>query len=85
MKQKLKMNNNTILIVSGLMAYKNSKINWPDLNYPNSGLTILRTVHDIDYEGLQIQLDGPDGPWFKQGGTVGNSLPSEVGFYKKIV
>lgn len=79
-------NNNTVLIISGLVAYKNSKINWPDLNYPNSGLTILRTIHDIDYEMLKIQLDGPDGPWFSHRGTNGgNVLPPEVGFYKQIV
>jgi hypothetical protein len=77
MKQNQKMNNNTILIVSGLMAYKNSKINWPDLNYPNSGQTILRTIHDIDHANYKIQLDGPDGPWFTQ-----KTFPKEIGFYK---
>jgi hypothetical protein len=69
----------SVLIVSGKVVLKNSKIDWPDLNYPNTGQTILRTLHDIDYDGLQIQLDGSDGPWF----TV-KTFPEGVGFYTKI-
>jgi hypothetical protein len=74
--------NNVLLIVSGLVSYKNSKINWPDLNYPNSGQTILRTIHDVDYTNYKIQLDGADGPWFGQ--KTANPLPPEVGFYKLV-
>jgi hypothetical protein len=73
------MKNELILVISGQVVLKNSKINWPDLNYPNSGLTILRTIHDIDYEVLKIQLDGVDGPWFDTW-----SFPNGVGFYKKV-
>jgi len=74
--------NNILLVVSGIVAYKNSKINWPDLNYPNSGQTILRTIHDIDYTNYKIQLDGTDGPWFGQ--KTANPLPDEVGFFKRV-
>lgn len=76
----------TILVVSGKVVSKNSKIDWPDLNFPGSGQTILRTLHDVDYKNLSLQLDGPDGPWFVDGGsyiTVG-SLPPGVAFYKQI-
>lgn len=68
---------NTILVISGQMVSKNSKINWPDLNYPNSGQTILRTLHSLDYDNLTIQLDGTDGPVFKH-----TELPEGVAFYK---
>ena len=68
-----------VLIVSGRVVHKNSKIDWPDLNYPGSGQTILRTVHDIDCNSLKLQLDGPDGPWF--GPTT---FPEGVGFYSRI-
>ena len=70
---------NTILVVSGKAVRKNSKIDWHDLNYPGSGQTILRTLHDIDFELFKIQLDGVDGPWFSS-----NNLPDGVGFYKII-
>lgn len=73
------MNRNIVLIVSHQVVGDNSKINWPDLNYPNSGNTILRYLHKIDYDNLKIQLDGPDGPWFSN-----KTLPSGVGFYKKM-
>lgn len=73
------MKNELILVVSNQVVMKNSKINWPDLNYPNSGLTILRTIHDVDYEMLKIQLDGADGPWFNS-----QNFPNGVGFFKKI-
>ena len=74
------MNKQTpVLIVSSKLVLKNSKIDWPDLNYPGTGQTILRTIHDIDYDLLKLQLDGMDGPWF--GNT---SLPDGVGFYTKV-
>ena len=70
---------NIILVISGKVVSKNSKIDWPDLNFPNSGQTILRTLHDVDYKGLCFQLDGADGPWFYV-----NNLPTGVGFYELI-
>jgi len=71
--------NNIILVISGKTVLKNSKIDWPDLNYPGSGQTILRTIHNIDYDNLKIQLDGADGPWF-----YANDFPIGVGFYKLV-
>lgn len=57
----------------------NSKIDWPDLNYPGSGQTILRTIHNIDYVDMKVQLDGSTGPWFYK-----DNLPEDVGFYKLV-
>ena len=68
-----------ILVVSSQVVQQNSKINWPDLNYPNSGQTILRTIHKVDYDALKIQLDGADGPWFDA-----HHFPEGVGFYSKV-
>lgn len=76
MKKRL---SNPVLIVSSKVVQKNSKIDWPDLNYPGSGQTILRTIHCIDHDNLSIQLDGADGPWFKS-----SSLPEGVGFYVNV-
>lgn len=73
------MKEKPILVVSNKVVLKNAKIDWPDLNYPGSGQTILRVIHDIDYTALKLQLDGPDGPWFSQG-----NLPEGVGFYTKL-
>lgn len=73
-------NKDTVLVISNQVVLKNSKVNWPDLNYPNSGQTILRTVQNIDYENLSIQLDGVDGPIFKHA-----DLPDKVGFYELVV
>ncbi len=70
---------NTVLIISGQIAQENSKVNFPDLNYPDSGDTILRTVHKIDYEKMRVQLDRFDGPWFDQ-----KNFPANVGFFSKI-
>jgi len=70
---------NTVLIISGQIAQENSKVNFPDLNYPDSGDTILRTVHKIDYEKMRVQLDGFDGPWFDQ-----KNFPTNVGFFSRI-
>lgn len=69
---------NTLLIVSSKVVHKNAKIDWPDLNYPGSGLTILRTIYDIDYANYKVQLDGPLGPWFDS-----SNFPEGVGFYQK--
>jgi len=74
------MNTDTILVVSNQVVGKSSKINWPDLNYPNSGQTILRTLYDVDYDMLSIRLDSADGPVFNV-----YDLPNGVGFYKKLV
>ena len=68
-----------IFVASKQVVLNNSKINWPDLNYPGSGQTILRIVYLIDYDKLQVQLDGEDGVWFNN-----NELPEGVGFYERI-
>lgn len=69
-----------VLIVSGQAVNSNSKINWPDQNYEeNSGRTILRTLHKVDYTNLTIQLDGTDGMILDI-----KDLPTGVGFYQKI-
>jgi hypothetical protein len=73
------MSKDIVLIVSSQVVSKNSKINWPDLNYPDSGQTILRTLHDVDYENLTIRLDSADGPVFDA-----YRFPAGVGFYEKI-
>jgi hypothetical protein len=70
----------TILIISGQVVRDNSKINWPDLNYPDSGQTILRYLHKVNYDNLTIQLDGEDGPVFSC-----EKFPKNVGFYQKLV
>lgn len=70
---------NIILVVSSKVVHKNAKIDWPDLNYPGSGQTILRTLHDVDYTNMKLQLDSGDGPWFTSG-----KLPEGVAFYKKF-
>ena len=69
----------TVLLISGKVAMYNSKIDWPDLNYPGSGQTILRTLHNIDYVNMKVQLDGSTGPWFYK-----DNLPEGVGFYKLV-
>jgi hypothetical protein len=71
------MTKQTILVISGKVVQKNSKIDWPDLNYPGSGQTILRVVHDIDYTNLKLQLDSETGPWFSN-----SNLPEGVRFYE---
>jgi hypothetical protein len=71
---------NKILVVSGQVVSNNSKINWPDLNFPGSGQTILRYLHYIDYENLSIQLDGAEGPVF-----LYERLPEGVAFYSKTI
>lgn len=68
-----------VFVVTKQVVLNNSKINWPDLNYPGSGHTILRIVFQIDYENLRIQLDGEDGVWLKN-----SELPEGVGFYERI-
>jgi hypothetical protein len=71
--------NNTILVINGREAHKSAKIDWPDLNYPGSGQTILRVVYQIDYTNLKFQLDDEQGPWFNQ-----KTAPEGVAFYKII-
>ncbi len=73
------MSKNVIFVVSNQVVNSNSKINWPDLNYPGSTETILRTLHLVDLENKRIQLDDTDGPWFEN-----SQLPKGAGFYKKI-
>lgn len=68
----------TILVISGKVVKKNSKIDWPDLNYPGTGQTILRVVHDIDHVALKLQLDSENGPWFDN-----TNLPEGVGFFER--
>lgn len=74
------MMNDTILVISGRVVSNNSKIDWPDLNFPDSSLTILRYLHHVDFEKLAIQLDGADGPIFTD-----NQFPKGVGFYTKVI
>jgi len=66
-----------ILVISHQVTSKNSKVNWPDLNYPGSGQTILRTVYHIDYDKLWVQLDDAAGPIFHA-----EDCPQGVGFYQ---
>ena len=73
------MKQQVIFVVSGQTVLSNAKINWPDLNFPGSGQTILRYLHHVDFDKLIIQLDGEDGPVFEA-----KDLPAGVGFYKKI-
>lgn len=70
--------NNTILVISGQVVTNNSKINWPDLNYPGTGQTILRTIHHVDYDNMSLQLDGSTGPVFEA-----SDLPQGAAFYTK--
>lgn len=72
------MTSETILVISGKVVKKNSKIDWPDLNYPGTGQTILRVVHDIDHDLLKLQLDSETGPWFNN-----SNLPQGVGFFTR--
>ena len=73
------MNKEKVLIISGQVCNQNGKVNFPDLNYPNTNETILRYLHKIDYEMLTIQLDGENGPIFSA-----EKFPKGVGFYQKI-
>lgn len=69
----------TIFVVSRRVSDNGSKIDWPDKNWPGSFETILRTLYKVDYEKLEIQLDGEGGPIVKN-----NELPRGSGFYKKL-
>lgn len=73
------MNNEIVLVINGQVVFENSKANWPDLNYPNSINSFLRTVHKVNYEELTVQMDDENGPIF----TV-KTLPERTGFFKKI-
>jgi len=74
------MKNDIILVISGQFVNKNAKVNFPDLNYPNTNETILRTLHNVNYETLSIQLDGENGPTF-----YAENFPKGVSFYQNIV
>lgn len=68
-----------ILVISGKVVSKNGKIDFPDLNFPDSGQTILRTIHNINYDEMWVQLDGENGPIFHA-----KNFPSGVAFYEKV-
>ena len=70
-----------VLLVSGQQALKNSIVNWPDANHPGTHQTILRTIHDIDFDKHTVKLDGESGPTY---GTKLYPLPSSVGFYTRV-
>ena len=55
------INKDKILVVNGKVVLPNSKIDWPDMNYPGTGATILRIVHEIDYKNGTFRLDGEKG------------------------
>ena len=67
-----------VLIINSKVVLPNSKIDWPDMNYPGTGSTILRIVHEIDYKNNTFRLDGERGPIFTP-----NNFPENVNFYKK--
>lgn len=69
----------TILVISGKVVRSSGKVDWPDLNYPGSGQTILRVLYNINYNDLEFQLDGPEGPKFNSTNT-----PDGVGFYTQV-
>jgi hypothetical protein len=71
-------NENKIFVVNNRVVLANSKVDWPDMNYPNSGATILRIVHEIDYKQNQVRLDDEQGPIFSA-----KSFPEGVGFFVK--
>lgn len=73
------INKDKILVINGKVVLPNSKIDWPDMNYPGSGATILRVVHEIDYKNNTFRLDGEKGPVYST-----NSFPEGVNFYKKV-
>lgn len=68
-----------ILVISGKVVSKNGKVDFPDLNFPDSGQTILRTIHNINYDEMWVQLDGENGPIFRA-----KNFPSGVAFYEKV-
>ena len=71
-------NKDKIFVVNAQVASCNSKVNWPDMNYPGSGDTILRIVHEIDFKNNEVRLDNETGPVFSS-----KNFPEGVGFYKK--
>ena len=79
MKQSNTKTNNIVLVICNKVVHQNAKIDWPDLNYPGTCQTILRTVHRVDYDQQKLQLDGEDGPWFNN-----KNFPDNVGFFKKL-
>lgn len=73
------MSQEIIFVAAGQVVFANSKINWPDLNRPGSGETTLRYLHAVDYKNRSIQLDGSEGPVYKQ-----TQLPAGTGFYELL-
>jgi hypothetical protein len=72
------INKDKILVINGKVVLPNSKIDWPDMNYPGTGATILRVVHEIDYKNNTFRMDGEKGPVYSE-----NNFPECVNFYKK--
>jgi len=73
------MNNKTIFVVRTTTAAKGTKVNWPDLNSSDKYDTVLKTIHEIDYENYTVQIDGENGPQFDL-----HTLPEGVGFYTQV-
>lgn len=73
------MNSDVVFIASQQVVGNNSKVNWPDLNYPGSNLTVLRYLHAVDYEKLRVKLDSVDSPWIEK-----DNLPFGTGFFKRL-
>jgi hypothetical protein len=53
-----------LLLVCGSVALKDTKVGWPDMNFPGEEKFMDRLIYDIDYTEFRVQLDGPEGPWF---------------------
>lgn len=73
------MNQDVIFVVKFQAVNNSSKVNWPDMNYPGTGQTVLRYLHEIDFEKLRVKLDGEDSPWIEK-----KNLPPGVGFFKRM-
>jgi hypothetical protein len=73
------MSNKTIFVVRTTTAATGTKVSWPDSNSSDKYDTVLKTIHNIDYENYTVQIDGENGPVFNL-----ETLPEGVGFYTKI-
>ena len=73
------MNDSIILVVNGRQAAAASLVNWPDANSADPYETVLKCVHSIDLDRLEVRIDGETGPVFDA-----TTLPRGVGFYQKI-
>jgi hypothetical protein len=71
--------NKRVLVISNRVVGDNSKVDFPDLNFPGKNETILRYLHKINYEDMTVQMDGEDGPWFTQ-----DTLPQTSGFFERV-